>query len=96
MEAATNDTIFEEARKAYEKDWVSSGDTSDFYFTTWNMLHEAHWDGYRRPALPALPLCPERIHTMGTLLKHGTYRATKQLHHSVEEEAHGDGRVVAP
>ena len=81
MQAATDDSTFEEARKAYEKDWVSSGDTRDFYFITWKMLHEAHWDGYRRPALTVFPLCPERIHTMGY----------QELHHCVEEEAHGNG-----
>ena len=72
MEAALSDEIFEQARKDYEKDWASSGDTSDYYYATWVQLHTAHWDGFRRPALSVLPLCPERIHTMGTLLKYGT------------------------
>ena len=61
----------------YVRDWKSAGDTSEDYWRTWLELHEAHWDGLRRPRQSAIPLDPLKIHIIGTLLKIGRYRSSK-------------------
>ena len=67
----------QEAMSLYVKDWRSAGDTSDDYINTWIELHEAHWDGIRRPAYPTLPLVPLFTHVVGATFKAGGYRTTK-------------------
>ena len=81
LEAAKDDERMKKARQAYEDDWASKGGTGENYAATWIELHEAHWDGRRRPALPPIPLSAESIHVIGSLLKLGHYRSSKNYIH---------------
>ena len=71
MQAARDDNIMADAMSSHMKDWRSAGDTREGYMRTWIDLHTARWDVLRRPALPALPLTPPKIHVIGALLKLG-------------------------
>ena len=59
------------------KDWRSAGDTSEDYWRSWAQMHEAHRDGWRRLALPAVPLGPLKVHVVGSLLEVGGYRSAR-------------------
>ena len=65
LAGASDDTVFNKAMDRYVEDWVSAGDTSEFYWTTWVEIHTCHWDGLRRERLPPLPLSPVKFHSIG-------------------------------
>ena len=72
LEVASDSQAINDALAEYVRDWKSAGDTSEDYWRTWLELHEAHWDGHRRPRQDAIPLDPLKIHIIGTLLKIGS------------------------
>ena len=77
LAVASNDRAFDLARASYTSEWRSRGDTSEYYIKAWHDLHNAHYDGIRRPRTPALPLTPELIHTIGTLINIAGYKGAK-------------------
>ena len=76
LDVAACDEEMERAMATYVGDWRSAGDTSEDYWRSWQQLHAAHWDGWRRPAAHALPLDALKIHVVGALLKVGGYRSS--------------------
>ena len=71
LDVAACDEEMQKAMANYLDDWRSAGDTSEDYWRSWQQLHTAHWDGWRRPAAAVLPLDALKIHIVGALLKVG-------------------------
>ena len=92
LDIAADDEKFYKAFDKYMNETRSSGDTSHFNMKTWKEFHEAWFDGVRRPPQPIIPLTPLRIHVVGTMMKEGGYRSSKNYMDSVtavhEEAGH--------
>ena len=84
LDVAKSDEKMMAAFADYTADWKSSGDTSHFNVKTWSDLHLAWFDGIRRECQPVVPLTPLKIHIVGTLLKVGTYRSSKNYIDSIK------------
>ena len=68
LATAASDEAMSIAQDADTNAWNSGGDTTYYYIKTWVELHEAHWDGLRRPQRPVVPLTLELIHVVGALV----------------------------
>ena len=73
MDIARDPELLSEAMAAYERDWRSAGDTSDFNMKTWADLHgEVNWNKFGLPLdLPMMPLTPLKIGVIGSAMKGG-------------------------
>ena len=85
MEVARNPELFDIAHKKYVAQWRSVGDTSESYWATWLDLHSAFWTTPGRDYQPPVPITPEKLHIIGTLLKEGHYFTPKNYLHQARK-----------
>ena len=85
---AADPQLLQEAEDRYVADWASAGDTSNYNLITWVELSAAYATG-KGWTYESFPLTPAKIHGVGTLLKAGGYRSTKNYLH-VAKVAHID------
>ena len=77
---AADPQLLQEAEDRYVADWASAGDTSNYNLITWVELSAAYATG-KGWTYESVPLTPAKIHGVGTLLKAGGDRSTKNYLH---------------
>ena len=77
LQIAGDIVALEKVEVRYRQDWVSSGDTSGYYLITWVELHVAYGRTKGLSPWPTLPITPDKLHAVGSLLKAGGYRSPK-------------------
>ena len=79
MDVASNPSLLAAAVESFTKDWKSAGDTSHYNVKTWQDIHDCmYWPFFNRPfGEPWLPLDPIKIMAVGSAMKEGGYRSTK-------------------
>ena len=91
LQIAGDRAALEEAERHYREDWLSSGDTSSYNVITWIELHNAYGLTMEKYNWSVLPLTPAKIHGVGTLLKAGGFRSSKNYMHAIKVLHVGSG-----